>query len=112
MQGMKTAMLAATFTLSFGTGCKSEPAASSEALSSSGGRLVRVVADGKGFTPSSIEAKKGESLTLEFTKTSDKTCTDSVVFPELKLERQLPLNKPVSVTIPTEEARTIAFQCQ
>ncbi len=72
---------------------------------------IKVTADGKGFTPRLITAKKGKPLTIEFTRTTDQTCATSVVFPELKITKALPLNTPVLIDIPTDEARTYVFQC-
>ena len=34
-----------------------------------------------------------------------------VVFPELKINQPLPLNKPVTIYVPTGPARTLTFQC-
>ena len=82
-------------------GCK--PAAQS-------GRIA-VRADDKGFTPSSVTLKKGQPATLVFTRTSDATCAKEVVFPELKIQKELPLNKPVDVDIPTDTGRTLSFTC-
>ena len=46
-----------------------------------------------------------------FIRTTESTCAKQVVFPELKLEKELPLNVPVSLTIPTDDARRLTFQC-
>ncbi len=70
-----------------------------------------VLVNEKGFTPSSISLKKGESGDLVFTRTTDSTCATEVVFPELNVKKDLPLNKPVTVTIPTDTPRTLTFQC-
>jgi plastocyanin domain-containing protein len=72
---------------------------------------VSVIADEEGFHPSSVTTKKGAQLTLEFTRKSDKTCATEVVFPELKIEKALPLNQAVLVAIPTDQIRTLSFQC-
>jgi plastocyanin domain-containing protein len=75
---------------------------------------TRIVADEHGFTPSSLAVAKGapgSKLTLSFVRTSDKTCATEVVFPELKIERPLPLNVPVAVEVPSDAARTLTFQC-
>lgn len=70
-----------------------------------------IVADENGFKPSSVLVKKGVPLTLEFTRKSDKTCATSVVFPDLKIEKPLPLNEAVSIQLPTDQERTLSFQC-
>lgn len=72
---------------------------------------VSVTVNEDGFSPSSIKAKKGDALMLEFTRTSDHTCAKSVAFPELNLTRDLPLNTPVAIHVPTDQARTLTFQC-
>lgn len=74
-------------------------------------RVVAIVAGDEGFKPSRVEVKQGQTTTLRFTRTSDKTCATKVVFPEIKLEKDLPLNKPVDVPVPTVKSRTLAFQC-
>lgn len=68
-------------------------------------------ADENGFTPSSIAVAAGHKLTLRFTRTTDQTCADKVVFPEAQIEKALPLNQPVDITLPTDQKRTLGFQC-
>lgn len=75
------------------------------------GRAIAVAVGDEGFRPSEVTIKKGESASLVFTRTSDATCATEVVFPELKLTKPLPLNKPVAVVLPSGEARTLTFQC-
>jgi plastocyanin domain-containing protein len=74
-------------------------------------KQVAVTVDDKGFTPSRIEVKKGADTTLEFTRTTDSTCAKKVVFPEINVSKDLPLNQAVAVKVPTSEARTLTFQC-
>lgn len=61
--------------------------------------------------PASIIAKKGEPLVLDVVRTTETTCATEIVIPELDLERPLPLGQVVSVEIPTQEARTLTYQC-
>lgn len=77
----------------------------------SGGAPVKVVANENGYTPSSVTVPKGQPATLEFTRTTDKTCAREVVFPDLGIKKDLPLNQPVTVTVPAGEAKTYTFQC-
>ena len=72
---------------------------------------VLITADGRGFHPSSVEITKGQKTTLEFRRTSDETCATSVVFPELKLEKALPLNQTVAIELPADVSSTLTFQC-
>ena len=76
-----------------------------------GVQQTKVVVDGKGFTPSEVKVEKGKPASLVFVRTTDGTCAKQVVFPELKLEKELPLNTPVKIDVPTTEARTLTFQC-
>ncbi len=72
---------------------------------------VNVTVGDDGFKPSNVTAIKGQPLTLEFKRTSDKTCATQVAFPELNLTKDLPLNTPVAINVPTEQARKLTFQC-
>jgi plastocyanin domain-containing protein len=74
-------------------------------------KVIDVKVSGDGFTPNDISVKTNEKTTLRFTRTTDETCAKKVVFPELKLEKDLPLNEAVDVEVPTGSARTLAFQC-
>ncbi len=75
------------------------------------GKRVPIEANAKGFTPSSVTVTKGERTTLVFKRTSDETCATEVVFPELKIEKKLPLNQAVAFEVPTDQTRTLTFQC-
>jgi len=84
-----------------------KPAASIEVQ----GRRVDVTAGANGFQPNNVTVKQGERTTLVFTRTTDETCATEVVFPEINLKKDLPLNQPVAVEVPTDKTRTLAFQC-
>ena len=78
------------------------------------GPSADVTANEHGFTPSSFEvpaAGPGSHATVTFVRTTDKTCATEVVFPDLNLEKKLPLNEVVSVELPTDTAKRLTFQC-
>jgi plastocyanin domain-containing protein len=76
-----------------------------------GVQQTKVIVDDKGFTPSHVEVQKGKPAALVFVRTTDDTCAKEVVFPDLKLEKELPLRTAVNIDIPTGDARTLTFQC-
>lgn len=75
------------------------------------GRRVDITAGSNGFKPNNVAVKQGEATTLVFTRTTDETCATEVVFPEINLKKDLPLNKQVAIEVPVDKSRTLAFQC-
>ncbi|MET0593226.1 MAG: cupredoxin domain-containing protein [Polyangiaceae bacterium] len=76
-----------------------------------GVQQTKVIVDDKGFTPSRVEVQKGKPAQLVFVRTTEDTCAKEVLFPDLKLEKELPLRTAVNVEIPTTDARTLTCQC-
>ncbi len=76
--------------------------------------LADVTADEHGFSPPSLKLAAGgpgSHGTVTFIRTTDKTCATEVVFPDLKIEKKLPLNQVVAVDLPTDTAKSLTFQC-
>jgi plastocyanin domain-containing protein len=85
--------------------CKGEPP------KPAGTGKIAITADDKGFSPSSVTVQKGAPASLVFTRTTDDTCATKVVFPELKIEKDLPKNTPVTIDLSTEKEQKLTFQC-
>jgi plastocyanin domain-containing protein len=86
----------------------------SDASTASSTGDLRVTAGEHGFAPSSLALQKGppgSKVTVTFVRITEKTCATEVVFPDLGVKKPLPLNQPVPVNVPTDTARTLAFQC-
>jgi len=72
---------------------------------------LAIAVDEKGFNPSSVTVKKGEKVKLVFTRKTDQTCVKGILIPEFKINRDLPLNKPIPVEIQAEKNGEIGFSC-
>lgn len=75
------------------------------------GQVLGIQVGEDGFAPNHVEIKRGSKATLRFTRTTDKTCATAVAFPELGINRPLPLNQAVDIQVPSDQARTLTFQC-
>jgi plastocyanin domain-containing protein len=75
------------------------------------GRLVEIIAGDTGFTPATIPAKKGETLTLRFKRTTKSECLKAIEIADLGIKKDLPLDTPVDVVIKADKEGTITFMC-
>lgn len=73
-------------------------------------RRVEIRVDHRGFHPSTVNAERGEPLTLVFLRTEERGCGNRVKFPDHDIQRDLPVNERVAVTI-TPNADRITFTC-
>jgi plastocyanin domain-containing protein len=89
-----------------------EKAAEAGTAAKAAPRRIKVAVTQKGFEPSRIEAKAGETLVLAVTRTTDKTCATSIVVPDQKIRVELPKDKEVAVTVAAEKVGSLAFGCQ
>jgi plastocyanin domain-containing protein len=84
-------------------------AAVSQAAPKAQGATISIT--NKGFTPVSVNFKTGVPARVTFVRKTNATCATSVVFPTLKINRALPLNKPVTVQFTPRKTGTIVFTC-
>ena len=64
------------------------------------------------FSPREIKVKKGQPVTLVFTRTTEQTCITAIDIPDEQVkELDLPLNKPVAVTITPRKKGVEKFHC-
>lgn len=74
-------------------------------------QAVLVTVTDAGFEPQRVTVKPGIPVRITFTRTSDKTCATQVVFPSLKIERDLPLNTPVAIEFAPAQSGDVEFVC-
>ena len=89
----------------------SAPPVSAAPAETAAGRVVEVKVTDKGFEPKTVEAKKGETVSLKFVRSTTSECLKAISIPSLKINRDLPMNTPVIVNVPAEKEGKIVFQC-
>jgi plastocyanin domain-containing protein len=75
---------------------------------------ARVTVGEHGFAPASLALARGapgSTVPITFVRTTDETCAKEVVFPDVGIKKDLPLNEAVTIDVPTETSRTLTFQC-
>lgn len=71
-----------------------------------------LVADGT-YTPARIEHTQGQPLLLRFLRRDPSPCAEKVLFTDLDISADLPLEQPVDVLIPAQTpAGEYGFSCQ
>jgi plastocyanin domain-containing protein len=87
------------------------PAATESAPPPASGEVAIQITD-RGFEPARPAVRKGEPVTLVFTRTTEQTCATDVMFPRLGTHYDLPMNTPVRVEIPAGAVQdTLYFAC-
>jgi plastocyanin domain-containing protein len=77
-----------------------------------GGGKVDIKVTEDGFVPREFKVKKGRPTTLVFTRVTDSTCITAIDIPDEKVkEFELPLNKPVSLTVTPKKKGIEKFHC-
>jgi plastocyanin domain-containing protein len=112
---IRAALLAALALAAVSASCSkpsdAKPEAATTAAPALEGRRVDITAGPEGYKPSTIEAKKGESLVLRFTRTTKGECLAKVEFPDQKISKDLPLDTSVEIPIKADKVGKIPFQC-
>ena len=75
---------------------------------------IEVSVTKRGFDPDSITVPAKQPVTLVFTRKTDETCTKSVVLTlddGKKIERVLPLDKPVEIAMTFPKAGKLGYSC-
>lgn len=73
---------------------------------------LEVLVDNGVYTPASIEVTAGKPVTLRFLRKDPSPCAEKVLFDELGVNADLPLNKPVVVTVTPMKPGEYEFTCQ
>lgn len=64
-----------------------------------------------GYKPSVVKIKQNQPAKLTFTRKDTNSCLEELVFPDYKIKEYLPMNKPVTVTLPPPHPAKAGFHC-
>jgi plastocyanin domain-containing protein len=105
------ALLIAAPALAAGAPAKA-PATAPAANAPEAVRTIEIKVTEAGFEPREIKVKKGEPTKLVFTRKTEQTCITAIDIPDEKVAKfELPLDKPVALTITPKKAGVEAFHC-
>lgn len=106
-------LVCASFTVSCSKPAEGTPAAAApvELAAPANVKRVDIAVNDSGFSPSTIELKKGEPVVLRFTRTTKSECLKAIAIPDLKIEKDLPLNTQVEVAVTPEKEGKMVLQC-
>jgi FtsP/CotA-like multicopper oxidase with cupredoxin domain len=76
-----------------------------------GRTVVAITVTEDGYVPSPIKLKKGEPVTLQITRKTDKTCATEIVLDEYGINTPLPLDQTVEVTFTPDKAGELKYGC-
>lgn len=76
-----------------------------------GNGRVTVAVTEEGFVPAEIPAKAGQAITLVVTRKTDATCAKEIVFADLGVTKELPLDQGVEVTVTPTKTGDLRFAC-
>ena len=74
--------------------------------------VIEVIVDNGVYTPAHIQVQQGKPLTLRFIRKDASPCAEKVIFDDLQIAADLPIEKPVEIRIPTEQTGSFDFTCQ
>ncbi len=74
-------------------------------------RTVKISVDKNGFSPSTIEVEAGHKVNLVFNRADKNNCGSVVVFPKLKIRKNLPVGKYVVISLNPTKDGEITFTC-
>jgi len=74
--------------------------------------VINIEVDNGVYTPANIEVKLGKPVKLVFLRKDPSPCAEKVIFDQLGVSLDLPVNKPTELTLKPEQAGEYSFTCQ
>ena len=77
-----------------------------------GASELTIVVENGTYQPARIQVPANQSVVLSFLRKDSSPCSETVLFPALKLSETLPLNKVKNITLPAMQEGEYDFHCQ
>jgi plastocyanin domain-containing protein len=74
--------------------------------------VVDILVEGGTYTPARIEVEVGKAVTLRFLRKDASPCAEKVVFEQLGISADLPINIPKEIVVTATEPGEYSFACQ
>ncbi len=71
---------------------------------------LTIIVDG-GYKPNVIRIKQGQPVRLTFIRKDPNSCLEELVFSDYKIKEYLPMNTPVTITLPPPHKDKSGFHC-
>lgn len=72
---------------------------------------IEIAVTSEGFVPAQTKAKVGQPVTLVVTRKVERTCATDLVMKDYGINKPLPINVPVEVTLTPRKAGIIRYSC-
>ena len=101
---MKNLLIISSLAFVLITGCKTSSVKTQ--------KEINITVNENGYTPAKVTIPKHlDVVTLNFKRTTDKTCAREVISKELGINEKLPLNKVVPIKFDVRNRDSITFGC-
>jgi plastocyanin domain-containing protein len=74
--------------------------------------VVEVIVENGVYTPSVIQVSRGQPLTLRFLRRDPSPCAEKVIFSNLNINADLPINEPKDIQLNVDTPDSYEFTCQ
>ena len=77
-----------------------------------GDRPIDIIVDEGVYSPSRIEVRAGQSVTLRFLRKDPNPCAEEVLFDDFNVRAELPVDQPYDITLTPTQPGEFEFTCQ
>ena len=74
-------------------------------------QYVTIELNERGYRPASFRLKKGTPARVTFIRKTNDDCGREIVFPSYNIRRELPLNRPVTISFTPKKTGAFDFTC-